>query len=63
MTGRLVAEARCLLDGCPWTCGPSTDTAAVDLEARRHSGDRLKGGPWPPHPTETSLTLEQEGTP
>ena len=45
------ATAHCLLAGCDWQAGPG-DVAAVDLEARRHTGEaRMKGGPTPGHPT------------
>ena len=47
----LTATAHCLLAGCDWQAGPGA-VAAVDLAARRHTGEaRLAGGPTPGHPT------------
>lgn len=41
---RLLSTVTCL-SGCGWTFGPADSAAAADIEARRHTGDGLRGGP------------------
>jgi hypothetical protein len=48
----VIAYADCLR--CSWQHGPTRDLDTADREARRHTGDGIKGGPR--HPTRCQVT-------